>query len=252
MKTFVLSALLVCLWAMPACTGEKEAVAKKISLESDNDRISYAIGMDIGRNLKQQQLDVNPKILAAGLQAMLSGGETLLTQEEMQQAIAMWQQEMQQKMAEQNKMLAEQNRQAGLEFLEENKAKEGVQVTDSGLQYEVVEKGEGPSPTLKDTVVAHYKGTLIDGTVFDSSYERGQPATFPLQGLIPGWQEALTMMHEGGKWKLYVPSDLAYGDRQAGEHIKPGSTLIFDIELLEVKNAEGADNAEEAATESAG
>lgn len=195
------------------------------------EKISYIIGRDMATNLKKQGIDIESEPFVKGMKEVLEGKPSTLSQDEVQQAMMALQQEMAQK---QNSSGSD-NKQAGEAFLAENKNKEGVQTLPSGLQYQVLKEGTGKSPSASDTVTTHYHGTLIDGTVFDSSYERGQPATFPVNGVIAGWTEALQLMKEGSKWRLFIPSNLAYGGQGAGEDIGPNSTLIFDVELLSVK-----------------
>jgi FKBP-type peptidyl-prolyl cis-trans isomerase FklB len=163
------------------------------------------------------------------------GGKTILTEDQARQALEDFQKTLMAKQAETMKILSEKNKADGEKFLAENAKKEGVKVLPSGLQYKEITPGTGKSPKTADTVTTHYKGTLIDGTEFDSSYKRGQPATFPVSGVIPGWTEALQLMKEGAKWQLFVPPDLAYGERGAGQVIGPNATLIFEVELLAVK-----------------
>lgn len=216
--------------------------ATEIKLESREAKISYSIGVNIGNDIKRsferQGVEVTPSILAKGIQDALSDSEKLMSDEEMMQLLKVFQQEMQEKMMAQSakkNASADANKEAGEAFLAKNRSREGVVSLPSGLQYEVIQAGTGKSPSATDTVEVHYKGTLIDGKEFDSSYKRGQPATFPVNGVIKGWTEALQLMKEGAKWKLYIPSDLAYGSRGAGSDIGPNSTLVFDVELLQVK-----------------
>jgi FKBP-type peptidyl-prolyl cis-trans isomerase len=170
-----------------------------------------------------------------GLKDALSGGKTLLTDEEARQAMMAFQTEMRAKQQEKRKAEGEKSKKEGEAFLAENKKKEGVKVTPSGLQYKVVTTGSGPKPTTNDSVIAHYRGTLIDGTEFDSSYKRGEPTTFAVTGVIKGWTEALLMMNVGSKWQLFIPSDIAYGDFGRPPTIPAGATLLFDIELIAIK-----------------
>jgi len=207
------------------------AADKPVSLE---ERVSYGIGMNIARDFKKQEFKVDPDLLAQGIKDTQAGGETLMTDEEVQATIAELQKILQVKQAEKAKVLGEANKKAGDEFLATNAKKDGVKTTASGLQYKVIEKGAGKVPAATDKVQVHYLGTLIDGTEFVSSYKRGQPATFPVNGVIKGWTEALQLMKEGAKYQLYIPADLAYGERGAGPAIGPNSTLIFDVELLKV------------------
>lgn len=204
---------------------------KSVDLTSEKDKLSYAIGYQVGQNLKSQEMDVNPDALAAAIADVLADQKSKLTHEQMQTVMM----NLQKKKMEARQAKADENKKAGEAFLAENKKKDGVKVTKSGLQYKVIEKGKGRSPTEKDTVVVHYRGTLIDGTEFDSSYKRNQPATFKLGQVIKGWQEALKLMKPGGKMHVAIPSDIAYGERGAGGKIGPNSALVFEINLLEVK-----------------
>lgn len=192
------------------------------------DTLSYSVGILVGSNLASQGIkDVEVSDLAIGLSDAMSGGELRISMEEANQILQAYVE------SQQSKLMAESIGE-GAAFLEANAKREGVMTTASGLQYEVLIKGEGAMPGLKDKVTTHYHGTLIDGTVFDSSYDRGQPASFPVSGVIAGWTEALQMMPVGSKWRLYVPYDLAYGERGAGGKIKPYAALIFDVELLSI------------------
>lgn len=213
-------------------------------LKTDRDKQSYAIGMNIAKGLQSQSklFDFDPKLLEQGLKDALAGGKTALTEDEMKAALTSLQTQVRQKQqvlqAEMQKEMqekAEANQKAGDAFLEANKAKEGVQVLPDGLQYKVLTEGTGPKPTATDTVVCNYRGTLIDGTEFDSSYKRGQPLTIGVTGVIKGWTEALQLMPVGSRWELYIPSSLAYGPRGAGPQIGPNSALVFQIELLSIK-----------------
>lgn len=204
-------------------------------LKTDKEKLSYSIGMDIGGKLKQQSIEVDPELLAQGLKDSYGGGKTILTEDEARQAFMEFQQRQMAKQAEANRVLGEKNKADGEKFLAENAKKEGVKTLPSGLQYKVITPGKGKSPKATDTVTTNYRGTLIDGTEFDSSYKRGQPATFPVSGVIPGWTEALQLMKEGAKWELYLPSSLAYGDRGAGKEIGPNAALIFEVELISIK-----------------
>ena len=202
-------------------------------LKTDKQKFSYTAGYQIGQNLKRQNLDLDTKAFSQGTQDAISGKPAQLKPEEMQAAV----QNQQKKDMEKQEALAKKNLEAGMAFLEANKKKDGVTTTASGLQYKVMTAGKGKQPKADDTVVAHYRGTLINGTEFDSSYQRNEPATFPVHGVIKGWQEVLPLMKEGAKWQVYIPSDLAYGPRGAGGAIGPNEVLIFDIELLSVKEA---------------
>jgi len=204
-------------------------------LKTDKEKISYSIGMDIGGNLRRGSVEVDPDLLAKGLKDSYGGGKTILTEDRARQALADFQKTLMAKQAEAMKILSEKNKAEGEKFLAESAKKEGVKVLPSGLQYREITPGTGKSPKTSDNVTTHYKGTLIDGTEFDSSYKRGQPATFPVSGVIAGWTEALQLMKEGAKWQLFVPSKLAYGERGAGQAIGPNATLVFEVELLSVK-----------------
>lgn len=204
-------------------------------LKSDKEKLSYSIGMDIGEKLKQQSIDVDTELLARGLKDRYGGGKTILTEDEARQAFTEFQKQQMAKQAEAMRILSEKNKADGEKFLAENAKKEGVKALPSGLQYKEITPGKGKSPKATDNVTTNYRGTLIDGTEFDSSYKRGQPATFPVSGVIPGWTEALQLMKEGGKWQLFVPPNLAYGERGAGREIGPNATLIFEVELISVQ-----------------
>ncbi len=197
---------------------------EKPVLKNQKEKVSYIIGMDIGNNLKKQSVDADPNSLLRGIQDALSGAKPLLSKEEIQETMVAFQKEM-----------AEKQKQRGEAFLSENKKKEGIKTLPSGLQYKIIKAGTGKKPKSNDTVTVNYRGTLIDGTEFDSSFRRGQPATFPVSGVIPGWTEAMQLMAEGAKWELFVPSNLAYGERGAGGLIGPNATLIFEVELISVQ-----------------
>ena len=203
--------------------------------DSTHDERSYALGMDLGQKIKAQDYDVNPDMLLKGFADVLKGQKTRLDQAQVVEVMQNFRQDVMKKRMADQEAKAANNLEQGKAFLEANKDKEGVQVTSTGLQYKVLKEGEGESPAATDTVTVHYKGTLLDGTEFDSSYKRGQPATFPLNGVIPGWTAGLQLMKPGAKYMFYIPSNLAYGPRQVGQHIGPNATLIFEVELLEVK-----------------
>ena len=203
-------------------------------LKGDKEKVSYSIGMDIGGNLRRGSIEVDPDMLAKGLKDSYIGGKTLLTEDQARQAIEDFQKTLMAKKAEAMQKVSEKNKADGEKFLAENAKKEGVKSLPSGLQYREITPGNGKSPTATDTVTTHYKGTLIDGTEFDSSYKRGEPATFPVSGVIAGWTEALQLMKEGAKWELFLPPNLAYGERGAGRDIGPNATLIFEVELISV------------------
>jgi FKBP-type peptidyl-prolyl cis-trans isomerase FklB len=223
--------------AAPATKPKTATTAKTavpLTLKTEKEKFSYALGMNIGTGMKRQSVAVDPAILARGLKDSLAGGKTLMTEDEARATLKQVQDEMRQK--QQAKMQEEgaANKKEGEAFLATNKTKEGVVTLPSGLQYKILKEGTGPKPTSSDSVVCNYKGTLIDGKEFDSSYKRGQPATFPVTGVIKGWTEALQLMPVGSKWQLFVPSDLAYGERGAGADIGPGATLIFEVELMSI------------------
>jgi FKBP-type peptidyl-prolyl cis-trans isomerase FklB len=201
-----------------------------ISLETPRDRASYSIGISIGNNLKAQGAELNAEAVAAGIKAAVSGEKPLLSEEEMTEALVAFQKQM---MA-QHEQQGEKNLKEGEAFLEANKKKKDVQTTASGLQYRVITEGKGERPKETDTVTTHYRGKLLDGTEFDSSYERKEPASFPLQGIIEGWREALQLMPVGSKWELFIPAELAYGEAGRPPVIPPNSTLVFEIELLNI------------------
>jgi FKBP-type peptidyl-prolyl cis-trans isomerase len=209
--------------------GGFSACEKKADFSSDKGKASYAIGIQIGKSLKSQNADVDLSSLHAGLSDAVAGKEPGLKPEEMQAAMMKLQEASMKKAAE----VAEQNAKLGETYLEKNKAKAGIKTTDSGLQYEVVKDGSGAKPKAGDMVKVHYTGTLTTGEKFDSSVDRGEPATFPVDGVIPGWTEALKMMATGSKWKLTIPAKLAYGP-QGRPGIPPNSVLLFDVELLDV------------------
>ncbi|SOD89814.1 FKBP-type peptidyl-prolyl cis-trans isomerase [Spirosoma fluviale] len=219
----------------PVSAARPATATAATSLASNKDSVSYSIGMAMAQNFKQQGMtDLNTSMLAQGLSDAMKGQKTQLTLEQMGQCLNEFQQkQMAVRNAEGMKASAE-NKKIGAAFLTENKAKAGVVTTASGLQYSVEKEGTGAKPAATDRVKVHYTGRLLDGKVFDSSVERGQPAEFGVTEVIKGWTEALQLMPVGSKWKLYIPSDLAYGDRGAGADIKPGSTLVFDVELLDI------------------
>jgi len=232
---FRLFSMMFLLMLVVGCAAEEAKVAPEVTLDTPKSRISYTIGVNIGQDFKTQKMDVDADILLMGMKDSLTGKELRLTDEEMVSEIQTFQQEMQAKMAAEMEGAAAKNQADGEAFLVENAKQEGVKVTESGLQYKVLEPGEGDSPGASDVATVHYRGTLIDGTQFDSSYDRGQPATFPVGGVIAGWTEALQLMKPGAKWQLTIPAGLAYGERGAGQDIGPNATLLFDVELVSVE-----------------
>lgn len=211
-------------------TGTAKPATAPVSMKNSLDSLSYSLGLSLAQFYKQQGItNVNTTMVSKAINDAMKGGKTLLTEEQMNNCITNYLQKMKTEQSSGNKK-------AGEEFLAANKSKPGVVTLPSGLQYQVITEGTGPKPLLTDTVKCHYHGTLIDGTVFDSSVDRGQPIDFPVGGVIKGWVEALQLMNVGSKWKLFIPSNLAYGDNQAGPVIGPGSTLIFDVELIAINN----------------
>ncbi len=214
--------------------GQANAEEKK-QFQTPKEKQSYSIGADIGSKLKAQSIDIDPDMLAQGIKDAVSGNKLLLTEQEINETLSTLQKELMEKQAKRAEQLMEKNKKEGEAFLSDNRKKEGVKTLPSGLQYKVIKEGTGKTPKADDTVVTNYRGTLTDGTEFDSSYKRGQPATFPVKGVIAGWTEALQLMQEGSKWELFIPSNLAYGERGAGNVIGPNAALIFEIELISVK-----------------
>lgn len=221
--------ILLIIFGVYACQNQQKEVSKS-DMKDFPDSVSYSIGYDIGNNLKTQDIEIKNRMIMQGIFDGMKDSVMLLDANERQQILSRFQQQMMSKRTED----ADKNKAKGEDFLAENKQKEGVKVSDSGLQYKVVEEGTGKSPSKGDKVKVHYKGTLIDGTVFDSSYDRGQPLEIGVGRVIPGWTEALQKMKVGAKWKLFIPSDLAYGEQGAGNIIGPNETLIFEVELLDI------------------
>ncbi len=223
---------------------KKPATAAAPALTTKEQKFSYALGMSIGTqvggNLKKQSVAVDPALVSQGMKDALSGAKPLLTQEEAQAVLTEVQNEVRKEQQEKMKEAADKNKTEGEAFLVANKSKEGVVTLPDGLQYKILTAGTGPKPAATDSVVCNYRGTLINGTEFDSSYKRGQPATFGVSQVIKGWTEALQLMPTGSKWQLFIPSSLAYGERGAGADIGPDATLIFEVELVSIvdKNAE--------------
>jgi len=207
---------------------------EKVDLTKLDQRISYSLGADIGGNLKRQGLELDPASLAKGITDALKGNSEL-SEAEIQKVLQDARPQMMAQVEAHQRQVAEMNVKAGEMFLEANAKKAGVKTTPSGLQYKVLKEGKGKNPKASDTVMVHYHGTLIDGTVFDSSVDRGEPMEIPVTGVIPGWVEALQMMKEGDKWQLVIPSKLAYADRGAGGKIGPNTTLVFEVELLSIQ-----------------
>jgi FKBP-type peptidyl-prolyl cis-trans isomerase FklB len=215
-------------FAFTACNGQKK-MDKNATLKTEMDSVSYSLGVSIGSNLKGQGFEkLNFAAMMKAMEDVYGDGKTTISEEQANMFIQSYFQKLMDKKSEAAKA-------DGVKFLEENKKKEGIQTTASGIQYKVNTMGTGPKPLATDRVKVHYTGKLIDGTVFDSSVERGEPAVFPLNGVIPGWTEALQLMPVGSKWTIYLPSDLAYGERGAGQQIPPHSTLIFEVELISIE-----------------
>jgi len=220
--------------------------ALKPAFESEKDKHSYALGANVANSLRKQSIEVDPDLLIQGFKDAFSGGEPRLTEAEVRAVLIKLQRELKRKQAalqaERNKVLAEKNQKVGAAFLAENKAREGVITLESGLQYKVLTAGEGQRPKPDDRVVVQYRGALVDGTEFDSSHARGKPASFAVNQVIPGWREALQLMPVGSKWQLFVPPELGYGERGTGRKIGPNTTLVFEVELIEIKERSGADS----------
>ena len=220
-------------------TAAKKPGPAPLVLKTPKDKASYAIGMNIGRGLHKDSVDVDPAILLRGLKDSMAGGKTLMSDDEAKTAMTALQADLRKKQDAKMEIVGEANKKEGDAFLAANKTKEGVVALPSGLQYKILKEGTGPKPTAADKVVCNYKGTLLDNTEFDSSYKRGQPATFPVGQVIKGWTEVLQLMPVGSKWEVFIPSDLAYGPRgpgQGGGPIGPNATLIFEIELLSIQS----------------
>lgn len=217
---------------MVACQSSTNGPA---SLKTSKDTLSYSLGLQMGENFKLGADEIDMDAFMKGFRDGMDDKENLLDKTQMNESVSKFQQTMRVKFNENQKKLAEENLSKGEAFLAENKNKEGVVTLPSGLQYKVIQAGSGPSPKATDQVTVHYRGKLLDGTQFDSSFDRGQPATFGVNQVIKGWTEALQLMQPGAKWELYIPAELAYGSRGAGHAIPPNSTLVFEVELLEIK-----------------
>jgi FKBP-type peptidyl-prolyl cis-trans isomerase len=213
-------------------TGAKSPSA--LALKTQKDKTSYAIGLNIGKSLHRDSVDVDPNIVLRGLKDALAGGKPLLSDDEAKALMIALQGDVRKRQEVKAQQAGETNKKDGEAFLSSNKTKEGVVTLPSGLQYKILKEGSGPKPTASDSVVCNYRGTLLDNREFDSSYKRGQPATFQVGQVIKGWTEALQLMPVGSKWQLVIPSDLAYGARGAGPDIGPNATLIFEVELLSI------------------
>jgi FKBP-type peptidyl-prolyl cis-trans isomerase FklB len=235
-----------CILVLSSASAQKSKPAKPAAatksgpaLTTTKDRLSYLIGFDVGGKLlndfKQRGVEVSNDVFLRGMADALKGNKSVLPDSIAQAVSSAFQKEMMDKQQEAMMIAAAKNKAEGEAFLAANKTKDSVVTLPSGLQYKILSAGTGKSPLATDTVVTNYRGTLIDGTEFDNSYSRGEPATFPVNGVIKGWTEALQLMKEGAKWQLFIPSSIAYGDRGAGQRIGPGATLIFEVELIKVK-----------------
>jgi FKBP-type peptidyl-prolyl cis-trans isomerase FklB len=232
--------------ASPAVSPSAGVAAPGSTYKTDKDKVSYSLGVDIGRTLQRLQLDLNEDALSKGIGDVLGGKPMAMTDQELQETLQGFQQKMMQKQQEalakkqdEMKVVADKNKADGKKFLDDNAKKTGVKSTQSGLQYKVIKEGKGDKPKDSDVVETNYRGTTIDGKEFDSSTKHGSTFSFPVSGVIKGWSEALKLMPVGSKWELYIPSELAYGDEGYGDDIPPGSTLIFDVELLGIKKNAG-------------
>jgi FKBP-type peptidyl-prolyl cis-trans isomerase len=220
----------VCGAEEPAATTQ----APEPLLKTQKEKASYAMGMAFGRNMKSQGIELDPDTFAKGYKDTVTGQKPVMTDEEAQQTMTAFQTEMMAAKQEEMKKLGEENKKSGDAFLAENKKKEGVHTQPSGLQYKVLKEGDGKKPAASDMVTVNYRGTLVDGTEFDSSFKRNEPATFPVSGVIPGWTEALQLMKTGSKYQIVIPANLAYGETGAGGVIPPNATLIFEVDLLSI------------------
>lgn len=229
MKKLIVMALVLFM-----CSGTTMA-QRKVTPKTKKEKISYSIGVSLGRQFKMQGVEIDQAAFMQGIKDMLSNSNLALSEKDIEATMTAFQQEMINKAQAKQKAVGDKNIKEGETFLAENKTKEGVIILPSGLQYKILKAGDGPKPTLDQTVKCHYRGTLIDGTEFDSSYKRGEPTEFPVKGVIKGWTEALQLMSVGSKWQLFIPSDLAYGSNGAGGQIGPNATLIFEIELVSIK-----------------
>jgi FKBP-type peptidyl-prolyl cis-trans isomerase FklB len=216
-----------------AVTGAVIAEEKSPQLKDLKDKVSYSFGLNVGYNLKRQNIDLNQDVFVAGMKDALANRKPLLTEQEVRDTMVTFSQDMQKRQQE----TAKKNNGESEKFLAENKTKDGVKTTASGLQYKVLKEGNGAQPKNTDQVVVNYRGTLVDGTEFDSSFKRGEPATFPVAAVIPGWTEGLQLMKVGSKYQFFIPPNLGYGDHPPGPPIQPGSALIFEVELLDAKPA---------------
>jgi len=216
------------------CLISTQSFGGEVSVKTDKEKLSYSLGHQFGQNAKRNNLDLDPNVFAAAIKDVLSDAKPALTDDEMRVVVQDFQQKLQQKLMAQAQEQGNKNKKDGDAFQAKNKKNKGVVTLPNGLQYKVIKAGTGKKPASTDTVTAHYSGKLINGTEFDSSIKRGEPTTFPLNGVIKGWQEALPLMQEGAKWEVVIPPELAYGPNGAGQSIGPNETLIFEIELVSV------------------
>jgi FKBP-type peptidyl-prolyl cis-trans isomerase len=230
-KSIVLGTVVL---GLVACSQGEAPADKPVALDSDRSKLGYAMGMDVGKSLGRMAADIDAEAFVEAFRTSFAKGEMRMKPEEAAGVTQAYFQEKQQEKQAEMAATGAANKSSGMAFLAENKQKDGITTTPSGLQYELLRASEGARPVATDTVKVHYKGTLIDGTEFDSSYARGEPAIFPLNGVIPAWTEGVQLMSVGSKYRLFAPSELAYGERGAGEKIGPNATLIFEVELLEI------------------
>jgi FKBP-type peptidyl-prolyl cis-trans isomerase FklB len=223
------------IWVLGLCAGLVQA-AESTELKDTKSKVSYGIGMNLGTQWREQEVEIDPDLLLRAMKDAMAGKPLLMTEEEMRNILSSYQNEHRTRQMEKRRQLGEKNKAEGEKFLAENKGKPGVVSLPSGLQYKVLTAGVGESPKSNDVVSVQYRGTLIDGTEFDSSYKRGQPAEFGVTGVVKGWTEALLLMKPGAKWQLFIPSELAYGERGSGRQIGPNATLLFEVELLSFKS----------------
>ncbi len=231
-KLYTLTGIAVISLTLTACNNQN---SEPKALQTVQEKASYSFGIDIAERLKQQGVELDASALNRGISDVYNSVPYTLTEEERTQAKTDFQQSLRDALIKKQSEVADKNKTAGEAFLKENASKPGIITTDSGLQYKILKSGDGKQPKASDTVTTHYRGTLIDGREFDSSYKRNKPASFPVNGVIKGWTEALQLMHVGDKWQLFIPSELAYGKSKRSELIEANSTLIFEIELLGIK-----------------
>jgi FKBP-type peptidyl-prolyl cis-trans isomerase FklB len=236
MKTICVMVLGTTLLAGVTLAQNAPAPKDQPELKDQKEKLSYALGMDVALTLRGRSIEIDPAVFNKGLNDAYSGSRLLLSDDEARALISDMQKDMRKKLDDARAHAAENNKKAGEAFLADNKKAPGVVTLPSGLQYKILKPGEGKKPTLDDTVICQYRGTLIDGKEFDSSYKHNAPATFPVKGVIKGWTEALQLMPVGSKWQLFIPPDLAYGEHGAGADIGPNSTLIFEVELVSIKD----------------